>query len=1253
MKELAEKVESMGKQSRPTEVVEVYHRDARSSALIEEYKAKIATLEHRLLEESKSRHKFEELETHITSARTIISELGKEKEDAVNKAKLMEAKAKDLMEKLVVASKQNEELRKNGQFLYSSLKEDKGHYYYTVQTLENLLTDSHEVLKTLQAENQALKATKQNKENQIQGLMKEKQLLYKELEEAGKTVDELKTVLQLALETFNRSKDTSEVKTEPLSKKIEDLHGQVYNLRSRNNDLENELKSSRRELRTYFSIDAADEQNGVHKQFSTLQYEYTSLEKENLELLQTIEHMQTELHELRTSAPSKDHAIHTLHAEVESLKQLEQDLSSKLEAKDQQLLELHERIESTEQKNSLVERDLQVNCLVMQEILNKRREVKSTLSEYQIEQPIQEYQREIDLLTKKLEDTKSLMNSLLEQDEESRKFMLKHEIDAMLNKEMVQLELSQLQQDKERLSKENAEFLEENISLKQISQENSITIEELNRANINFQNEVTNLAKELQHKSQLLETTTSELSETQQSNQDKLKIIDKQSTDLSEVKAELELIKEKLEQQILMAEEAVYSSQIFKEAQEQVKQLEKERLDHIEQLAYKQTELDQIFEVKAHMIEELKEKDIELGTLRSEKAALKGVLQQQSKDREKVSADLNALQSKLSELEAQRDKLQQDLTSQTNQVEHLKADQSKKDNEISALRIQTEKNAKELANMQAQANVKDEEIMALTTQITALQAQLQSRDKETSDLQVELDAKDNEIANLLSQILEHQTEIEGHRDQISEFTQTISDLNDQISSHQGELESVKAEHSLQLSKLQAAVEQKKPEEELLKQSKYNLELIAELKSQLGLTIDQVDELEKENTQLKEEALAAVVTLDKLKEALVAEKRNSEKALQSQATKCIDLQHLVDVSTKALHEKSLEAELTRKLLEETEKKLEVARAEATDTLSAEVARLTQTKKELELENSEYKEIVDKLEDSVKQLQNKGTQVSHMKEEAEKYRKKIETLERTILDLKDKIQEMKSENDDLKLDMEDQTAEKVKLTKERDLATEKLKKSQQIIVDLEGQLDTTEQELDELSEKYSKLSKENQREITEHQESIDKLKRTAEKERLESENKIAQLTKELHLLQMEGNAIKSKYTALQSAASVEITPMQDLGSLLSNTKDQLIEQLQTELEEFATRYERAVEDKEELKNLLETMRGRYIIHEEALQAAEEKLALCECKDNEPNKFLLLSKNLELLEKMLSENELDLGLKMALQEATSALEGYKDVN
>jgi chromosome segregation ATPase len=1216
VKDLEAKVSYLGKQgSEKSHTIEELNSRPHS---LEDYKNKVIALERKLQEEHNARQQLTqgagELEHHVTSARAIIKELSQEKEDAVNKAKLLEVKAKDLMDKLMVASKQNEELRKNGQFLYSSLKEDKGHYYYTVQTLENLLADSHEILKCLQAENQALKNTKQKKDHQIQSLIKEKQSLGKDLEDAGNTVEELKTVLQLALETFNRGREATPTKAEPLSKKIEELHTQLYALRyfssvplcnvtfrNRNSELESELKSSRRELRTYFSIDAADEDNSAHKQFTTLQYEYTSLEKENLELLQNIEQLQMQISELQSYASSKDQNLHTMETEMESGKRLEQDLTAKLDAKDQQLLELNDVIELLEQKNALVEKDLQINCLVMQELLDRRKEVRHTISQYQIEQPVQEYQREIDLLTKKLDDTKSLMSTLLEQDEESRKFLLKNEIENMLNKEMIQLEFRQLQQEKEQLLKETNSLQEENAALKVTVQEKSDFITDMSRATENFQTEVTTLAKDLQQKSQILETVSIELEETHQSNEDKLKIIDKQSTDLSAFREELDICKEQLEHHIKLVGESV-SYLLFKDLQDQVKQFEIESIEHIEQLASKQNEIDQLMGLKSHLSGALRDKDTELGNLRSEKTSLKGLLQQQSRDKEKAVAELNILQASLNEKLAMYDKLQQEHELCTNQLEDNKQDL-----------------------------------------------------KEISKLQVQALTKEKEISNLQAKSAEQQQEIENLNTQIAELNSLLERLNKQISNHKAELESARSENPHVSTHLH--VEQKKPEDELIKQAKYNLELIAELKSQLSLTIDQADTLEKENSQLKEEALLAVSTLDKLKEALVTEKRNSEKALQVQATKLVDLQHLVDVSAKALHEKSLEAELTRKLFEETEKKLVAAHAQeesskSTDKLQSEITKLTATKKELELENSEYKEIVDKLEDSVKQLQAKGAQISHYKEEAEKLRRKIEALERSILDIKDTMQELKSENDDLKMDLEDRTSELEKITKERDSGLDRLKRSQQISNDLEGQLDATEQELEDLTEKYGKLSKDTQKEILELQENVEKQKKITEKERLESDNRVSQLTKELHLLHMEGNAIKSKYTELKTAAAVEITPIHDLGSLLSNTKDQLIEQLQNELEQIASRFQKSEEDKEELKDLLEGLRNQLETNEAALEYAKGKLDICECNANDnPNKHLLVVKNLELLEEMLTDSAMDQGLKVVLQEATEALSSYSE--
>ena len=293
------------------------NQDGQSINLLNEKTQKIVILEVELKDALQNKGKLtesiDELQNHLGAAKAMLSQLSVERENLIIGKKTQETKIEEQKEKIKQLSNDNDTLRKKQHELLNVLQQDKGYYLHTIHTLENILGDSHNILKSIQDENSQLKLEKSKLNQQMQVLIKQNKSLLSDVQDAGDTCNELQSLLKLASETFHRSTLSPSVSSaEPLSKKIEDLQSQLQTSRQRNNELENQLKIARKELRDYLDQEFIQDREKLQKEAISVQDEMNTIQKENLSLLQNVEQLQQAYSKLESTNTQSQEHIHQL-----------------------------------------------------------------------------------------------------------------------------------------------------------------------------------------------------------------------------------------------------------------------------------------------------------------------------------------------------------------------------------------------------------------------------------------------------------------------------------------------------------------------------------------------------------------------------------------------------------------------------------------------------------------------------------------------------------------------------------------------------------------------------------------------------------------------------------------------------------------------------------------------------------------------------------------------------------------------------
>ncbi len=506
-----------------------------------------------------------EYERHLSSSRQAMSQLVKEKESAEHRARALETQLKELLDKAHTLTMQNEELRKKSDQYAQNSQHDKLEYQRTIESLESVLSEAHEMLKLLQTDSAKVKREKDRKEHQLNLLKKQNTSLLQELKEASETCSELQVLLKFATETFKLQVAKGEQQSnDPLTKKIEDLQLQLQHARNRNSELEDQLKVVRKELREHIADEYSQDRDELQKEIKNVRTQLTNAENENLALLQNFETLQQQQRVTVSQLENyKEQLVtmQTVRQETEKINDSLHSLSQTLQAEKDLVIK---KLEVAEQKNQLLEKDLQSNCMVIEDIVKKRNDMKDYMQQAFKEEEMraQQFDREKNLLESKLHDTRQLLQTALDADVESQRRFFQEEIDVMLKKETAFAHIKELKLQSDDIKVKLAQQCEKNEALTQqhslYQKEAEITREAMKLQNkqltdslqqreeqvIGMQNEITVIAKDLQEKIQILEVLSADFTETQRLNEDKLKIIDKLAQDLAETK---QILKEKTE----------------------------------------------------------------------------------------------------------------------------------------------------------------------------------------------------------------------------------------------------------------------------------------------------------------------------------------------------------------------------------------------------------------------------------------------------------------------------------------------------------------------------------------------------------------------------------------------------------------------------------------------------------------------------------------------------------------------------------
>ena len=471
--------------------------------------------------------------------------------------------------------------------------------------------------------------------------------------------------------------------------------------------------------------------------------------------------------------------------------------------------------------------------------------------------------------------------------------------------------------------------------------------------------------------------------------------------------------------------------------------------------------------------------------------------------------------------------------------------------------------------------------------------------------------------------------------------------------------------------ISSLLDQNKDLSESLSKSQQNNIIANQLRDQLADTLTRIEYLEKDNVflqqtiqQEKDELNKAHFTVRNIKDtydqSTSLERWTIEKQLHVSQMKNADLQKLLEITSQALQEKSVEVDLTRKLLLETEKKvMKYESKESEKSLSPEQyetlknslkdEQYNKSKQQIEQlveENSQLKSIVQQLQELIKEYQESTTllndqEIETLRKELDHYILKLKEKEESVTRQNAEIEKLQNQNSELE-------QEKEKIKKEKDTIYDRLKRAQQISNDLETQLDATEQELqvqldlnqenkeecDKLKSSYQEQSLRAQQEIHELSDELKSLMKVLERERKDNESLKTQRTKLIETLEAENFTLKSKISEMKSVFN-EQKATDELGILLSSTKDQLIEQcnlllkiiiyislVQNELEQLAAKFEETETEKNDITSKLNYL-------EVQVEDANQQIALCTCRNTEPKRnetILSVLDNISELDSML---------------------------
>ncbi|WP_455463403.1 hypothetical protein [Candidatus Hodarchaeum mangrovi] len=351
-----------------------------------------------------------------------------------------------------------------------------------------------------------------------------------------------------------------------------------------------------------------------------------------------------------------------------------------------------------------------------------------------------------------------------------------------------------------------------------------------------------------------------------------------------------------------------------------------------------------------------------------------------------------------------------------------------------------------------------------------------------------------------------------------------------------------------------------------------------------ITIEELDQLKRENTELKEQNSDITTFEMKIndlnilleeKEALISQLKSKpeidSKKVQETIQELNRLQKLYDESQREFKKAIMEKEKFETEFENIGNTLMATR------LEIEELQEVLAKKDIEIGNltSEVQVLSIQAEENIKikeTLNNREKERETIKNELRDYRTRISNLEKELKNQEEKIEELEQENEDLLLDSGETAQEAVELRRK--------------LTDLQKNLDQREAEFRELSIKAERSDRDTQ-EVSEHLQNRlnslqDELNGTR-KINLNLESKIKELDIEIKSKNERITIIeKDKEKLLESFSNLKIE-QEKQKSTINDLKTQLTTK-ESELDEIQKELETQREAKEEISHLADSSRSK---------------------------------------------------------------------
>ncbi|KAM9318192.1 nuclear mitotic apparatus protein 1 isoform 2-T2 [Pholidichthys leucotaenia] len=879
--------------------------------------------------------------------------LSKQEQDSTVEKKVLQQQLSAYEEELKMV--ENEILSKEEQMIL--LKTDCFKQTEALQhEIQNLKREVAAISQRLQAKEQMLVEAQQE-------FVQQKELLQQQLSASEAEMMEIKTLIQAKEEQMMLLKTDC-------TKQTEALQYEIQNLKEETNTISQRLQAKEQQLV------AAQQDSDQQKEL--LQQQLSASEAEVMEMKKLIQAKEEQVGLLQTEA-SKQSGL--LQQEVYSLKKEVETLCSSLKKAEEDMQSKDVMLSQQQQENS-----------------QQREELKSLHKKVQQVETLQNQisMREEEFCLKESSSENEIIN--LKGELESISEMLQAKEQMLLEDQKKSVEKMELIQQK--LSASYSEVIEIKTLIQAKEQQMILLKTDCTKQTEALQYEVQNLKEEMDTISQRLKAKEQQLVAVQQDSDQQKELLQQQlSASEAEVMEMKKMIQAKEEQiKLIQIEASKQSGLLQQEVHSLKKEVEtlcsslkkaEEDMQSKDVMLSQQREELQSLQEKVQQVEtlqnqiSLREEEITLKELQTKKEItnLKGEL-------ESISKILQAKENMLLEAENshihQKDLVQQQLSASEAEMMEMKKLIQAKEEQMVLLKIKSSE----------QSGLQENEIQSLKKEVETLGSSLR---KAKEDMQ----SKDF----LLSQ---HQQENHQQREELQslqEKVQQVEVLQNQISSHEKEIQKLKSKNENEIETLKGEVESISQillaKEQMLHQTQQkSAEQINLLQQQLvsvKAELNQYNETKTSNVRLKESMQELQMTTLKEKEALV------------HAKELLGVRILKEEKDRLILEKKVEATVLERerlvLCNQALERENLASSKLVSVLQQEVEVMKTEKEKLLKERAKTEEIDLLKRDFQEQLAAKSEAVEHYKAQMEKATTHYNSKKQLLQESQKEVDELK--------------------------------------------------------------------------------------------------------------------------------------------------------------------------------------------------------------------------------------------------------